>query len=177
MPIQNTKRGWTALAVGILLMSGAGASARDSDECDVCADQTRWQKICTWCTSDHGKCKRCHRCKNHCRGACRCYKQLDPGYVDSRDTQLYAAQGYNVPIAVPLAPVVKHQYNYGWGVPSTRLTRVGAHYTQWTPETPYSQTGGGLPGGQYPMVYQPTDTTQQGFYYVHVPRWGRYAPY
>ena len=30
-------------------------------------------------------------------------------------------------------------------------------------------------GGPYPMVYQPTDTTQMGFYYQAVPRW-QYRP-
>lgn len=30
-------------------------------------------------------------------------------------------------------------------------------------------------GGPYPMVYQPTDTTQMGFYYQSVPRW-QYRP-
>lgn len=178
MSILNLNRGWAALAVGLILLSGASLSARADDDCDECYEESCWQKFCNKCSYNRCKCKnRCQRCKNHCRGACRCHKALDPGYVDPRDTELYSAQGYNVPIAVPLAPVVKHTYNYGWGVPSTRLTRVGAHYTQWHPETPYSQSGGGLVGGQYPLVYQPTDTTQQGFYHVHVPRWGRYAPY
>jgi len=49
---------------------------------------------------------------------------LDQSYVDPRDTQVYAAQGYAGPISVPLAPVVHHQYNYGWGVPSSRLTPI-----------------------------------------------------
>jgi hypothetical protein len=177
MAIRILNRGPTVLAAGVLLLSVASLSARAGDECDECQEGTRWDRFCSWCTSDHAKCKRCHRCKKHCRGACRCRKALNPGYFDPRDTELYSAQGYNLPVAVPLAPVVKHQYNYGWGVPSSRLTRVGAHYTQWNPETPYSQTGGGFVGDQYPVIYQPTDTTQQGFYYLHVPKWGRYAPY
>lgn len=45
-------------------------------------------------------------------------------YHDQRDGQLWAAQGYGVPVAVPLAPVVGHQYNYGWGTPSSRLTPI-----------------------------------------------------
>jgi len=53
----------------------------------------------------------------------RVYPQ-DPWYFDGRDGQLWAAQGYGVPVAVPLAPVVGHTYNYGWGVPSSRLTPV-----------------------------------------------------
>lgn len=53
----------------------------------------------------------------------RVYPQ-DPSYFDQRDGQLWAAQGYGVPVAVPLAPVVGHQYNYSWGTPSSRLTPV-----------------------------------------------------
>ncbi|HET6422421.1 MAG TPA: hypothetical protein VFG20_01985 [Planctomycetaceae bacterium] len=53
----------------------------------------------------------------------RVYPQ-DPSYFDQRDGQLWAAQGYGVPVAVPLAPVVGHQYNYSWGVPSSRLTPI-----------------------------------------------------
>ncbi|MEK6260186.1 MAG: hypothetical protein AABP62_16325 [Planctomycetota bacterium] len=53
----------------------------------------------------------------------RVYPQ-DPYYFDQRDGQTWAAQGYGSPIAVPLAPVVGHTYNYGWGVPSSRLTPV-----------------------------------------------------
>lgn len=53
----------------------------------------------------------------------RVYPQ-DPHYFDQRDGQTWAAQGYGVPIAVPLAPVVGHTFNYGWGIPSSRLTPV-----------------------------------------------------
>lgn len=56
-----------------------------------------------------------------------CYSRVYPDNVnhfDGRDGQLYSAQGYGVPIAVPLAPTVGHTYNYGWGVPSSRLTPV-----------------------------------------------------
>lgn len=45
-------------------------------------------------------------------------------YFDGRDGQVYGAEGYGTPIAVPLAPVVGHTYNYGWGIPSSRLTPV-----------------------------------------------------
>jgi hypothetical protein len=49
---------------------------------------------------------------------------VNPHYSDPRDGQIWAAQGYGVPIAVPLAPVVAHTYDYGWGIPSSRLTPV-----------------------------------------------------
>ena len=53
----------------------------------------------------------------------RVYPQ-DPYYFDQRDGQAWGAQGYGVPLAVPLAPTVGHTYNYGWGIPSSRLTPV-----------------------------------------------------
>ncbi|SFI16889.1 hypothetical protein [Planctomicrobium piriforme] len=57
----------------------------------------------------------------------------DPSYFDARDGQVYAAQGYGGPVSVPLAPVVNHTYNYGWGVPSSRLTPVLHPVTQAPP--------------------------------------------
>lgn len=49
---------------------------------------------------------------------------LNPYYHDFRDGAVYAAQGYNAPISVPLAPNVDYTMNYGWGMPSSRLTPV-----------------------------------------------------
>lgn len=49
---------------------------------------------------------------------------VNPHYFDSRDGKVYAAQGYGVPVAVPLAPNVRHTYNYGWGIPSSRRTPI-----------------------------------------------------
>lgn len=53
----------------------------------------------------------------------RVYPQ-DPYYFDQRDGQAWGAQGYGMPMAVPLAPVVGHSYNYSWGTPSSRLTPI-----------------------------------------------------
>jgi hypothetical protein len=49
---------------------------------------------------------------------------VDPGYTDARDSRLYSAQGAGVPMAVPLAPNVRHTYNYSWGLPASRLTPI-----------------------------------------------------
>lgn len=49
---------------------------------------------------------------------------VNPAHFDGRDGQVYAAQGANGPISVPMAPVVNHSYNYGWGIPSSRLTPI-----------------------------------------------------
>lgn len=51
---------------------------------------------------------------------------LDPNYAHPNDmgTNYYAAQGYGVPVSVPLPPSVRASYNYGWGLPSSRITPV-----------------------------------------------------
>jgi hypothetical protein len=53
----------------------------------------------------------------------RVYPQ-DVGYADPRDGRLWAAQGYGIPVSVPLAPTVSHTYNYSWGIPASRLTPI-----------------------------------------------------
>jgi len=57
---------------------------------------------------------------------------VNPNHFDPRDGQVYSSQVFNSPVAVPLAPVVHHTYNYGWGVPSSRLTPV-SHPTPYAP--------------------------------------------
>lgn len=49
---------------------------------------------------------------------------LSPYHSDPRDGQAWAAQGYGVPISVPLAPVVAYTYEYGWGIPSSRIVPI-----------------------------------------------------
>ena len=61
--------------------------------------------------------------------------------------------------------------DYGYSPPAKYpLHRRGVEYKSYYPQQWYGQPGGGLAGG-YPMVYQPTDTTQLGFTYQHVPYW------
>ncbi|AMV21826.1 hypothetical protein [Planctomyces sp. SH-PL14] len=91
----------------------------------------------------------------HCTGSCgqgtpllgkyHMVYPVNPGYFDPRDGMVYSSQVFNTPVGVPLAPVVHHQYNYGWGVPSSRLTPV-SH-----PVSPY----GGAPIGQGPYGLAP----------------------
>jgi hypothetical protein len=59
----------------------------------------------------------------------------DANHFDQRDGEIYGAQGYGTHITVPLAPNVRHAYNYGWGMPSSRITRVSkvAPYTTIRP--------------------------------------------
>lgn len=101
------------------------------------------------------------------------YDPVDPGYTDPRDSQVFSAQGYGVPVSVPIAPCVKYQYNYGWGVPSSRLTRINSFYDQYYPNAWTTQAGNeeARAANHPPVIYSPTDTTQFGFYYRRVPTW------
>ena len=47
---------------------------------------------------------------------------LQPGYADPRDAQVFASPHTGVPTVIPVAPNVRHQYNYSWGIPSSRIT-------------------------------------------------------
>lgn len=54
---------------------------------------------------------------------------LNPGYAHPSDlNQGYAAQGYGGPISIPQAPNVRSNYNYSWGLPSSRLTPTSVPY-------------------------------------------------
>lgn len=56
---------------------------------------------------------------------CYCYTYAyNPWYTDCRDGRVYAAYGWGAPMSVPLAPTVTNQHNYGWGIPSSRLTPI-----------------------------------------------------
>ena len=57
-----------------------------------------------------------------------------PSYIDSRDTKLYAAQGYGMPMSVPLAPNVHHAYNYSSGIPASRITHIGNYNPMTSPQ-------------------------------------------
>lgn len=66
----------------------------------------------------------------------------------------------------------KNSPDHGYSVPAKwPLHRRGVQYNSLFPNQWYGTPGGGYGGESYPMVYQPTDTTQLGFYYQHVPSW------
>lgn len=58
-----------------------------------------------------------------------------PGYTDPRDGYSYTDPGTGVPVTVPLAPNVRHTYNYGWGIPSSRLTPIRQGQVVGAPES------------------------------------------
>lgn len=75
----------------------------------------------------------------------------------------YAHVQYGQPVAVPLPPTVRLQTNWGWGVGSSRISRVDHQFGRNYP-------GPGPHGGPfYPQPQWPSDTTQFGAYYVRGP--------
>jgi hypothetical protein len=180
MQTRFSKMKWVALCTGAFLLAGSVGPAhaidwakfkckcKNTDECpdgaaaDDCPDDGTDCKLSRWQL-------RRARCQARCQYGCSCYKPENRLYCDPRDLRAYSAQGYGVPVTVPLAPNVR-AFNYGWGLPSTRLSQAGS-YAAWYPDQPFSQSGGRLPGGMYPTVYHPTDTTQTGYFYNYVPTW------
>ncbi len=63
-----------------------------------------------------------------------------PGYAHPQDGMAYGAQGYGVPVTVPLPPNVRHYYNYSQGTPSSRITQIGHAVPTNTPHPLYRQT-------------------------------------
>jgi hypothetical protein len=65
----------------------------------------------------------------------------------------------------------KHSPDYGYSPPAKYpLHRRGVEYTNYYPQNWYG-AGADYSGSYAPMVYQPTDTTQLGYHYQHVPFW------
>lgn len=70
---------------------------------------------------------------------CQTYAD-DPGYINPNDTQLYGAQGYGMPMTVPLAPNVYHSYNYSAGIPASRITHIGNYNPMTSPRPLHHQS-------------------------------------
>lgn len=66
----------------------------------------------------------------------------------------------------------KHSPDHGYMSPGkVPIYRQGVQYNQYFPAGWYGTANGGITGPVYPTIYQPTDTTQLGYYYQHVPFW------
>lgn len=89
----------------------------------------------------------CQHCQNGHQHAGQCN---NPSCPLSR-FQIYPDGGYNPPVNMPV--------NYNW-----------AQYQQMLPAHPYGTAGGGFTA-QYPMVANPNDTAQSGYYLHKVPTW------
>ncbi|MEQ9406143.1 MAG: hypothetical protein RIK87_00390 [Fuerstiella sp.] len=62
-----------------------------------------------------------------------------PDYAHPQDGMAYGAQGYGVPVSVPLAPTVRQSYNYSWGTPASRITPQGNFDPQTSVQPLYRQ--------------------------------------
>ena len=113
-----------------------------------------------------------------CGGGACCYNTgafCDGGYMlPVRRAQWYnwnrnyAYTDYGVPTALVVPPTANLQTNYGWGVASSRMSRIDHQYSRNYPG------GGGPFGGPFggparPTPVWPSDTTQFGVYYVRGP--------
>ena len=75
----------------------------------------------------------------------------------------YAYTDYGQPVALVVPPTANLQTNYGWGVASSRISRIDHQFQRNYP-------GNGTFGGPFrPTPVWPSDTTQFGVYYVRGP--------
>lgn len=66
----------------------------------------------------------------------------------------------------------KYSADHGFSLPGkTPIYRRGVQYNAYYPQGWYGTPEGNLTGQVYPTVYMPTDTTQLGYTYQHVPFW------
>lgn len=98
-------------------VEGSAAASCDSGNSGNCPPRRGLLGSCCLCNSGCG----CRFLDMHCY----CYTYAyNPWYTDCRDGRVYAAYGWGAPMSVPLAPTVTNQHNYGWGIPSSRLTPI-----------------------------------------------------
>lgn len=63
-----------------------------------------------------------------------------PTYSHPQDGMAWGAQGYGVPVQVPVPPTVRASYNYSWGLPASRLTPTGNPVPGTVPQPLVKQT-------------------------------------
>jgi hypothetical protein len=93
---------------------GAGCPNGECDECGHC-----WLRHLCCCRCDGPFGERCLDCHYYWR-----VYPVNPWYFDARDGRQYSAYGWGAPMTIPLAPTVTQQWNYGWGIPSSRITLI-----------------------------------------------------
>jgi hypothetical protein len=128
------------LALTLLSASATDAAAQCLDNCPSCV---------------------CGGCDNCC---CSCGYMLpvhrSRWYNWNRN---YAHTEYGQPVALVVPPTANLQTNYGWGVASSRISRIEHQFQRNYP-------GSGMFGGPFrPTPVWPSDTSQFGVYYVRGP--------
>jgi len=75
----------------------------------------------------------------------------------------YSNTQYGAPVALVVPPTAQLQTNWGWGVASSRISRIDHQFQRNYP-------GNGPFGGPYrPTPVWPSDTSEFGTYYVRAP--------
>lgn len=76
----------------------------------------------------------------------------------------YAHSSYGQPVALVVPPTAQLQTNWGWGVGSSRISRLDHQFGR-----DYPGPGAGMAGGFRTLPRWPHDTTNMGVYYVRGP--------
>ncbi len=119
----------------------------------------------------HCRCAPTHKSKVH--GCCCCDAGCcgcDLGYMNPIGraewynwNRNYANTEYGQPVALVVPPTANMQTNWGWGVASSRISRIDHQFQRNYP-------GDGQFGGPFCTTpLWPSDTTQFGVYYVRGP--------
>jgi hypothetical protein len=115
-------------------------------------------------------CKPCYPTKNYCcccnAGCCGC----DMNYMTPVEraqwtnwNRNYVNTEYGQTVALVVPPTANMQTNWGWGVASSRVSRIDHQFQRNYP-------GDGSFGGPFRTTpLWPSDTTQFGVYYVRAP--------
>ncbi len=113
---------------------GYTAYGHSGGSCHWCNKSNCHHQNCAECRADIGRRFRCSMAwlkpLTYWDAGCQTdIIALNPNYAHPNDLhQGYAAQGYGGPVSIPQAPNVRSNYNYGWGIPSSRLTPTSVPY-------------------------------------------------
>lgn len=146
------------LAAAALLVTGLTVSANDGQcDCNQGSGNYVGYQACNW--------NSCDPCHNHCGHGGRC----------RADRRWMAGEGWTRPMfadtALGRCCATKAYPDRGWAPPAHfPMNYDWAWYASYHPQACYGTPGGGFVAN-YPVVYQPTDTTQLGYYYHNVPTW------
>lgn len=154
-----------ALTVFVQAMGSAGAAAQCCSNCQGCTSGSYCQRCLKLGQLGSGICD----CSGFDPTCCYC-QGCDCGYMmPVKRSQCYnwnrnyAHTDYGQPVALVVPPTANLQTNYGWGVASSRISRIEHQFQRNFP-------GFGMFGGPFrPTPVWPSDTNQFGVYHVRGP--------
>lgn len=99
------------------------------------------------------------------------YQSCDPGFGGHCSTGNCRGNFWTRPLFPNSCCATKAYPDAGWAPPARLPVNYDwAWYGSYHPQAYYGNPGGGFIGN-YPVVYQPNDTAQLGYYYHKVPTW------